>query len=186
MKEIIMISGKARNGKTTLANLLLNKVFEVAMDRDPVLSVAICPLAESLKNYARMLGWDGEKDEKGRTFLQQLSGPIKAYRGDDVFSMAVIEKALQKESDVIMIDDWRFKKEYMDIKKWADAHDVKVVTVRIERKGYKSDLTEAQLNDPSEIDLDDFKFDFYVDNNDELSDLPRHAKKLIDEVLFDL
>lgn len=58
----IGIAGPAGSGKTTVAEMI----------RLVVPDTAIVPFAKPLKDYARRLGWNGEKDERGRRLLQLL------------------------------------------------------------------------------------------------------------------
>ena len=63
-KKIIMISGKARNGKNTTAGL----IEDILKDRCK--KVKQVSFAEPFKNFCRLhLGWDGKKDKEGRQLL---------------------------------------------------------------------------------------------------------------------
>ena len=68
MKIVIGISGKAQHGKDTLAKILQQKY-----------GGEITHFADLLKEQLKLIGWDGEKDEGGRTLLQKFSAPIKEY-----------------------------------------------------------------------------------------------------------
>ena len=78
--KVIAISGKAEHGKTYTCNLL-KELYEKQGKK-----VEIVPLALTLKQQATELGWNGVKDIKGRTFLQDLGKVLKAYHGGDCFA----------------------------------------------------------------------------------------------------
>jgi hypothetical protein len=68
---MILISGKAENGKTTAAELLKTKL-EARGNK-----VVITRYAYYLKDLAtRYCSWDGNKDIKGRELLQTLGTDI--------------------------------------------------------------------------------------------------------------
>ena len=71
MKKLILISGKAENGKTLTANILQDNLESLGY------KVVITRYAYYLKDLAvRYCGWDGKKDNNGRELLQQLGTDI--------------------------------------------------------------------------------------------------------------
>lgn len=83
---------------------------------------------------------------------------IKDYRGE-----------LKKN---IVISDWRYPNEYTFIK---TAFNCKVITVRINRH------KESQVNSETEHYLDDFKFDYIIENKYSIEDL---YKNIINKLYF--
>lgn len=145
---VIAISGKAESGKTYTANIIKNMI-----------GGEIIPLASTLKEQARALGWNGEKDEKGRSFLQALGKCVKAYNGSDYYAKKLIER-MDKDKTYI-IDDLRLIEEIDTLKEaFTD-----IVTIRVTRLNHKNKLTEEQRNDISETGLDDYKFDINLTND---------------------
>ena len=80
---MVILSGKAGAGKDTCGEYLVS------------LGYKRYAFADELKEIARELGWNGEKDEKGRTFLQELGSAGRNYDPD--MWIAVIEK-MKKEN----------------------------------------------------------------------------------------
>lgn len=69
--KVILISGKAQNGKDTVAAYMREKLTE---DKHRVL---ITHYADLLKYICRSyFGWDGVKDEKGRKMLQYVGTDV--------------------------------------------------------------------------------------------------------------
>ena len=171
MKKIILISGKAENGKTTTAELLKSKLESLGN------KVIITRYAYYLKDLAaRYCGWDGTKDKKGRELLQQLGTDIIRQKlNKPNFHVGRICEDIeicQDYIDYVIIDDARFPNEiYFPKAMFGD----KVVSLRINRtipgtnnELYNSSLTEEQKHHISETALDDFQFDFTIFASDKM------------------
>lgn len=171
---VIGFSGKAEHGKTTAANAykkILNKTS---------LKTEIIPLAKRMKEQAKMLGWDGEKDEKGRRLLQEISWPVKHYFGEDVYAKWCYEQA--KDLDILLIDDVRMMAEVNCFKQMEkDGVIDGFYLIRINRPNYKSKLTEEQLKDVSETQLDDYLFEYRITNDSTIDKLGENVNKIMKE-----
>lgn len=148
---IVPISGKARHGKDTTAELI-KKELEAKGKK-----VLIVHYADYLKFICKAyFGWNGEKDEDGRTLLQQV-GTDKIRAKEPDFWVNIIEElisVLGDEFDFYLIPDTRFPNE-IDFFRQFDHH---VIAIRVVRPFFKSELTEEQLNHPSETALDDYEW----------------------------
>lgn len=166
--KIILISGKARSGKDTFA-----KIFKEDAEKDNK-KCLIIKYGDILKFVcSKYFNWNGEKDEIGRTLLQQVGTNLIRKNNYDALVNCVIEivKGLSTEFDYVLIPDVRF---YNEINKWKE-YGFDCVTVRIDRwyetsNGkfvlYDNGLTEEQKNHTSEIALDDYVFDYRIDNTE--------------------
>lgn len=161
MKKIILISGKAENGKTTAANKM-KEVFE-----NNGYKVVITRYAKYLKEIARdYCKWNGEKDEIGRTLLQKLGTEIirqKMNKPD--FHVGRICEDIEIAYDFVdyvIIDDVRYPNEiYYPLSKFG--RDM-IYTYRVERVNadgtpFDNSLSEEQKKHLSETSLDNFDFD---------------------------
>lgn len=174
---IIGISGKAEHGKTTLANALKILLEQKHMN------VVIQPIAQVMKEQAKMLGWDGKKDEKGRRFLQTFTNPIKEYNGEQCYAKWCIERARKLNPDIVLVDDVRMFPEVNYFTELAESKKVdRTIFVRVNRPGYVSSLTEEQKNHPTETQLDDYKFDALLNNPGDMEGLFTEAEKLLNEL----
>ena len=81
--------------------------------------------------------------------------------------------------DYILIPDTRFPNEIEVLK----AHGFDVSTVRVNRSNYESKLTEEQLKHPSETSLDNWDFDFYINNNHALENLEWMTNAVINDII---
>ena len=67
--KITLLTGPAGVGKDTFAR-------EIIEGEKYTAAIAF---ADYLKHTAHALGWDGMKDDKGRTFLQELGDVVRRY-----------------------------------------------------------------------------------------------------------
>lgn len=164
--KIILISGKARSGKDTFAQL-----FKENAEKDNK-KCLIIKYGDILKFVcSKYFNWNGEKDEAGRTLLQQVGTNLIRKNNSDTWVNCIIElvKGLRTEFDYVLIPDVRF---YNEIIKWKE-QEFDCVTVRINRwketenrkiVAFDNGLTEEQKNHPSETALDNYNFDYNIDN----------------------
>ena len=171
---VIGLSGKAEHGKTTAAKY----AEEIMKDN---WNIGIVPLAKKMKDQAKMLGWDGEKDVKGRRFLQEISWPIKHYFGEDIYAKWCLDTAKDERLDVLLIDDVRMLAEVNYFKQAEkDGLIDKFIMVRINRPNHISKLTVKQLQDVSETQLDVYAdFKYKVENNGTIEELGEKILKIV-------
>ena len=162
--KVILISGKARHGKDTTAGFLKS-----ALEADGN-SVLVAHYGDLVKYVCKtFFGWDGEKDEKGRTLLQKVgTDAIRAKRPDYWVSfISDIMEFFPGEWDYVLIPDCRFPNEvdYIKNAKFDAVH------LRVIREKFVSPLTPEQQAHPSETALDNVQADHYITNNGSLKDL---------------
>ena len=148
--KIITISGKARHGKDTFARMLKEKL--TAENKQ----VYLYSYASPLKMIARdQFNFNGEKDEAGRSLLQYLG--TDRVRGHNENAWINITKVIIAETlydaDYIIIPDCRFPNE---VSEWGESL---LMSIKVIRKGFESELTETQKAHASETAMNDFHFD---------------------------
>lgn len=121
------------------------------------------------------MGWNGKKDEKGRTLLQVIGQAGRDYNINTWVNMCIGE-INYCNPDVVIIDDCRFQNEIARIKE--EFSNVK--TIRVNRPNFKSDLTKEQLQDESETELDNYNFDYVITNDSDLEELKGKVLEIID------
>ena len=187
MKTIIGISGKAQHGKDTVANILQEKY-----------SGEILHFADLLKEQAKILGWDGEKDLGGREFLQVLSKPIKDYgnwlstkyseyadfANDNYYTASLFNKIKESNSKIFYIADMRFVQEYFFLKnKCQNNNDIRFISIRVNRTNdqeeFDNRLSDKQKLDRSETELDGYVLDYTIPNCSDLDYLQKWISKNI-------
>ena len=171
----VLIAGRSGTGKSTAAGAMYGSLI------DNHFSVQVAHFATALKNTAyEVFGWDGEKDEKGRTLLQQLGNIGRQYDPNIWVDKLVLEYQ-RHSTDFLIIDDWRFPNEKTRI---MEIPGVKVLTVRIEAPKYERYVGTLQYNDVSEVSLSDSfsNYDYTIRNNDTLGALELFARMIIDDI----
>lgn len=185
---VILISGKAGSGKTTIANILKDKILEI-----PSMTVLKYGFADPIKYIARAFAkWDENKDEKGRRLLQQIGAIFREYN-QDIWVIHFLNQ-LDKKAGILpfnfaIIDDWRFPNELAYLKQNPI---LDIVTIRIFGRGglsgsNASDVSENSLPEVS-VEMiptgltDDHWYDFQIENSDDLEQL----EKKMDLVLSSL
>lgn len=142
LPRLIGFSGYAQVGKTTAAGFVAERLPDVQ----------IIPFAGKLKQIARDMGWDGEKDEKGRRLLQVLGTECgRDCIADDIWVRHWLTAAQVRMGCTVIADDVRFQNEVDCIR------DHGGMVIRITRPGHgPSDHASEQA---------DFPCDFTINNN---------------------
>lgn len=169
----VLISGKAGFGKTTLANILVEKAASCGY-----LSKRYS-FASFLKDVAGAMGWDHHKDDRGRKLLQDL-GRIGRDYDPDMWVRHTLEEVENHQNyplDFIMIDDWRFPNELEYIKK-----EILYSPVTVSIQDGPTKLENPELaNDTSEIALDNVvDYDAIIYNNGTIENLEKVAEELLE------
>ena len=170
MIEIIGITGKAGAGKTTFANILRRILIE-----ENLIYSRILPFAYRLKRIAREMGWNGEKDEKGRRLLQLLGTEVgRDCIGENVWVNLWQEeyretRMINNYVSLFLIDDLRFQNEAAFVKSKNG------IIVKIEGRKYDN-INSAHK---SESEMDGIEPDFIISNDGDVEELIHHVKTLI-------
>ena len=175
MRNFICISGKAQNGKDTSAEIFKNELIIRGH------SVLVIHQADLLKYICKaFFNWNGEKDEAGRTLLQQVgTNVIRKVEPDFwVDFIAKVTGFFKDTWDYIIVPDTRFPNELEKLK----ANDANVFHVRVIREGFKSPLTEEQQQHPSETALDGIESDFTLINDKGIDDLYGGVVSILDAI----
>lgn len=116
--------------------------------------------------------------------LQKIGTDLGRKNNPTVWINCVKEvvKALQTEFDFVLVPDCRFPNE-LD---WSDTQFFSF-TIRINRQNedgtpYENHLTEEQRLHPSEIALDDYKFNYEVINK-ELDEISAAASTVLEDIV---
>lgn len=173
---IFLICGKARQGKTTLSNMI------ASFYNKHNLKVVNTSFAKYLKYYAKEIkNYDINDNNKYRTFLQELGNFIRSDIHKETF---LIDRLIEDiniyayYADVVIIGDVRFKKEILYLKQ----HYKKIIVINIIRPNFQTDLTTKEQKDISETDLDNYhNYDYKIINNT-LENTKKEAERICMEV----
>lgn len=157
--KIFVLSGKAKSGKNTAANIISDYY------KDKCIQISF---AHYLKQYVKNItNWSGSEDDKPRDILQSIGiDLIKNKINPNLLIDRVCDdiKVYSYFFDYIIITDARLVDEVEAIK-----NNFECVTIRINNlKG--NNLTIEQQNHITETCLDNYKFDYVIENNDKLKE----------------
>jgi hypothetical protein len=165
------------SGKTTLADILMCTAI-----KDDGISATKASFATRLKSIARYMGWNGEKDEKGRKLLQGLGNIGREYC-EDVWVGITAAYIEDQEAELAVIDDWRFRNEYDYLARNKYFLPIKV---RITRPSLRCLYGKVDLdNDISETSLPtgECYYDTVVKNEGTIEELISKADKLYSDIM---
>lgn len=178
--KIFLVGGRAGEGKTTFAV----EAIEALRVKD--LFAEKVSFAQGVKDTASFMGWDGDKDDRGRRLLQVIGGAGREY-DLDIWANRAVRTILQMTPlpHFVFIDDWRFPNEEVVLRReFAD-----VSTIRIVRRPVESHLLwgTPMYNDPSESSLDDYyndqDYDYLVVNDGSLTSFVQMAERFAKELI---
>lgn len=179
MKKIFLLSAPARSGKDTVADIMMGKLdgksIKIAM-------------ADYLKFMAKTYyGWDGEKNLRGRSLLQQLgTDKIRDEMGWQTFHVERVcqdIEVIKDDYDYIFIPDVRFKDEmYYTMAKFPE----NTTTIRVERLDFENNLTLKQKKHRSETGLSDFVHDHNLFCREGLDKVEEEIDSVLGDLIYEL
>ncbi len=173
---IYIIAGKARHGKSTIADIIK---FDYEQNNKKVISLAY---AKTIKEYIKNItNWDGDEQTKPRELMQMVGTDIIRAQIDNSFhTRRMIEdiKVYSYFFDVIIISDARYEDEIMEIKN----NFKNVSVIKVIRSSLETDLSEKEKTHLSEIALDGFNlYDYTIYNDGSIEELEKQITKIIKE-----
>lgn len=169
----IGINGKIGSGKDTLANMIVDILTDhtarIVSFADPLKLEAYEAMRDIVPGLELEHFYDRTKKGRYRTLLQWWGTEFRRYDDKDYwitkFKEYVKSLDLENEQVVVIVPDMRFINE-------AEAVDT---TVLILRNNY---LDDSYVEHISERELDDYPFDFAIENNRDKNALYAEAKLL--------
>lgn len=177
---IYLLSGKARNGKDTIAGFL--KKFYEADGKKVIYSRA----GKYIRYYAiEMTGWDGSEETKPRDLLQELGTEVirNKLNKKEMFIQRQLDdiEIYSYFYDAIIVPDIRLPREIDSVKEKFD----NVVTIKVNRINFDSSLTGNQKKHITETAMDNYKDFDYIVTNDTLEKLEEDIYKIYREVVYE-
>ena len=172
--KVIAIAGKARNGKSTVAEIFKN----IAINNGE--TAIVLNYAGYLKYMCKTyMGWDGSKDIEGRSLLQNVGDGMRKSNGESYWIDKLMDdiKSLCSDYDYVLIDDCRYLNEILIPESMFDTY-----SVTVSREGFESDLTEEQKNHRSEVALNDFNFKYKISSCSGIDNLMEPVKSLYETI----
>lgn len=174
--KIYLISGKARNGKSTVGEFIKEEYERKGKK--------VCEIGYGsyIKYYAKTyFGWDGKEESKPRSLLQELGTEIIRKKIDPMFHVnRIMEdiKVLSYFYDIAVISDVREPIEIITPKNEFDD----VVSINVKRTNFETELSEKEQKHFTEVALDNFDdYDYKVLNDGSLDDLKKKIIEIIEK-----
>lgn len=170
---IIMLTGKAGCGKDTAFKIIKKYANRL---------VKHYAFADSLKDIAYKVGWDGIKDEKGRKLLVSLGKAINQYQKN--FFVFETANAITEDKDISIkvITDLRLPCEYKAMREWFPPCE-QIVLIKIFGRASEYGRTTDDVTE-RDITEDDIGrcFDFIVDNSVSYDEFENNIKYIVREL----
>ena len=173
--KLLIIGGKAKSGKNTLAHYLREELKKYGY------KACIINLTEPLYSYARNhFEWNEYSDEKPREFLQKVGIEIiKEKLGKKTF---LLDRAIEDIEilscffNAFIIADARLQMEFTYLKeRFPTAKTIKLI-----RPGYDTNLTLEEQKHITEVDLDNYNDFNYIIECQNLRELKKAAKDIVE------
>lgn len=162
-RTVILISGYKRSGKDYVADIF-NKIFpdsSIKRFADPMKHILSTTLGLTLGELEHRKN----RDMVERTYLQLFGNEaMKPWFGESVWADLLVSHI--PESETVIIPDFRFLIEHETILKQFE----RVVTIRVIDKNLNPGAHA------SEHELDNFNFDYYIDNTEKSEDTMVQAR----------
>jgi hypothetical protein len=176
---IICISAKARHGKDELAKLAI----EYLQHNHPQYKTKKLAFGNFVKDVCHTyFDCTYERNSHNRTQWQRVGTDVGRNNHPDIWVNMTVDlvKGIFTDCDFIFISDCRFPNE---LDRWRQ-EGFNVVTVRVNRPNFNNRLTEEQKNHLSETSLDDYGFDYYIENDDTLEIYAREIGHFVETKLL--
>lgn len=166
-KLVIIVNGKPRAGKDTFAKIL-----------DKYISVYKYSAIDKIKEIAIDCGWKGGKTERDRKFLSDLKILTTEY--SDLPFNAMLDKVIafysdEIKEDVLLIDI----REPEEIQRAREVFSA--ITVFI-----KNDRVKHITSNPADANVENYEYDFYIENNGTLEEFEQNIRQFYYEILKEL
>lgn len=165
--KIIVVNGGAGVGKDTFVDNCIRKLGSRATKVSTV---------DFVKEVAEFCGWDGKKTEEDRKFLSDLKDLLAEWN-DVPYSRTLVRAcsfdqmvrmSFPNEESVIFI----FSREPQEISRFKEHYKCQTVLVR------NTSVAPVQSNH-ADAKVEEFNYDWYIENDGSLDDLDRAADTLI-------
>lgn len=154
--KIILISGKAGSGKTSLAK----RISELLP------KTVITSFSKYIKLFAlEMTDWKGNDSDKPREFLQNMGDTLRSIDHNFMCNRLMEDmKVYEIYYDYVIISDVRLVNE---LEYFTKNNLYETYSIRINNNDNRRNLNNSEMNHITETDLDNYnKFNLIIDDND--------------------
>jgi len=166
MKKILIVNGYPKSGKTEME-------LAIARIKKSMIRSSIDCVKEISKEY---FGWSGNENDKTETWREFFSELKKFLVRKFDYIFLDISKTVQEfyrdvNAEILMIDS----REPEEIERFKNCFQAITVFVQ-------NDRCEKITSNESDANVENYKYDYYIDNNSTLDDLEKKAIEFIKEL----
>ena len=173
--KVAIINGSGTSGKDTVVELTRTYF----LDKNEVVNLSTI---DKIKDIARQLGWNCEKDEKGRQFLADLKTAWTNYNNganqetlNNILRLNIDEFSAPKE--FIVFVHCREPEAIQWFVEKLKVRNIKVCTVFVERQGIVEFFNAADQG------VNKYNYDITILNNGTLEELEKICKDFADLII---
>ena len=171
--KVVLVTGMSGSGKDTLAELLA-----LYLD-DKNLNVWIQHNADPVKYMANVyFDVDNYKTDEGKKIMMGITDLM--YSTDAYYFEKINMKKVPKDTDVLIIPDWR----YLNTKYYFEGKEDEIYTVMVRRTNARDYCAEVKKKE--ERLLSNLEPLVVINNDDTIIDLEHTAENLANYVALDL
>lgn len=197
MKHLILINGLKRSGKDYTANIIKETLGEdatIISYAEPIKNIIADTFNISLKELddfknnkqklflseAKIDGYIYKQLSDFRIILQRFgSEAMKKVFGEEIWASLGIEKAIEQNTEVVIISDFRFLVEYEKALAKSKELGFKLSTIHI----YDDNLpNNDKHSSETELKENNFVFNYTIDNTDR----PENIEEKVQEILSNI
>ena len=168
--RVFLICGKAGSGKNEVASILKEKLGESI----------VTGFSKYIKLFAMELtDWDGRDFNKPRAYLQNMGDTLRSIDLNFMTKRVYEDLKVYEHEGInnVIISDVRLLNE---IEYFKNKDDIDVITIRVNSKHSKRELTLDEKNHHTETELDQYHGFDYVIENDFDDKLKEQVMKLVE------
>ena len=173
---IILVSGKSNSGKGEVSK----KLEQLLKSKNK--HVIRCSLSTYIRELTKNdFYWNGIDTLESRIFMGEV------YRvGTDFYSHHMARRVWERDIEpfankdtIAIIESFREKVNYdYFVELWKEKIINDIITIRVVRPSFNAIQDEEFENHVSESDLDDFEFDYVIENSGTVEELDEKLKEL--------
>lgn len=164
--KLYIVNGFPRAGKDTLMDQFIECYISdgnVAKKHSTV---------DTVKNIAKILGWDGEKTPEARCMLSEFKDWwTKHFDGP----LNEIKDIVARNKVDVLFTAMREPEEIEKTVKWANDNDVWIYTILV--RGWKEEIVHTSHSDMKVLD---YKYNLYMNNNGTVDAFKETCKEVYD------
>ena len=171
MKTVVIINGSNGVGKDTFINLCKESKIP---NKGVIWNIST---VDKVKTAAKILGWNGEKDEASRAALHEIKMISNKYF-DSSFLYVKKHTDNQLFENDIMFVHCREPEEITRFKKELTSESVKVLTLLIKRED------SSVANNYADQSVNNYEYDIVIENNKDIEALRYSAYKFLENYIY--